>query len=89
MLSFDSSSSRKLLFREYLKLAVHSNMCPLTILWQRGRLLYSPIIDINIKNPDQPIPFADDGRALVETMMKQLDMRPFSFMEYGTGQGDK
>eukprot|EP00057_Strongylocentrotus_purpuratus_P008891 XP_011663365.1 PREDICTED: uncharacterized protein LOC100889941 isoform X1 [Strongylocentrotus purpuratus] len=79
-------NERKLLFREYLKLAVHRDMCPLTILWQRGRLLYSPIIDSTIENPDRHIPYANDRRALVETMMKQLDMRPFSFMEYGTGQ---
>nr|XP_054772394.1 uncharacterized protein LOC129280391 [Lytechinus pictus] len=75
---------RKLLFREYLKLAVHNDMCPMTILWQRGRLIYRPIIDNT--NPEQHKPCANDKEALVEVLMKQLEIRPFSFMEYGKGQ---
>ncbi|XP_072169956.1 uncharacterized protein [Diadema setosum] len=77
---------RKLLFRDYLKLPIHDDMCPMSILWEVGRLVYSPIMEDSEETADLHTPCADDSRTLFHTAMEQLDRRPFSFLEYGSAQ---
>ncbi|XP_071485667.1 uncharacterized protein [Diadema antillarum] len=77
---------RKLLFIDYLKLPIHDDMCPMSILWEVGRIVYSPIMEDSEETADLHTPCADDRRALFHTAMEQLDRRPFSFLEYGSAQ---
>ncbi|XP_077991583.1 uncharacterized protein LOC144445818 [Glandiceps talaboti] len=74
---------RVTLFKSYLMLPQHRDMCPYNIVWYQDRLLYSHVMSPSSQLvQDQHIGQMEE-KALSELITDQLDQEiPFSFMQY-------
>lgn len=100
-----SAPDRQALFRSYLHVPLHSDMCPLSLVVQRRALMYDDFAvpawtasqaalateaDAVMEDPWQHhlSHYGEETRQLMQLLLPQLQARPFSFLEYGSGAGE-
>ncbi|XP_070556270.1 uncharacterized protein [Ptychodera flava] len=81
------STERMTLFKSYLLLPQHKDMCPFNIVWYQDKLIYNTVLssaDLSVDRKTEQM----ERKALLQLIHQQLDQNPFSFMQYNSRDDD-